>query len=81
VMLTARWAISASATAVGKAPGELLRSGRWLQLWQEARALVAGKMRWRGWALQAFGPVDSGGRFGVWAQRRLARRRPRYHTL
>jgi asparagine synthase (glutamine-hydrolysing) len=36
---------------------ELLRSGRWLQLWREARALVApGRMRWRGVLANTFGP-------------------------
>jgi asparagine synthase (glutamine-hydrolysing) len=49
---------------------ELLRSGRWLQLWQEARALVAGKMRWRGVALQTLGPWIPAALW-IWAQRRL----------
>ncbi len=36
---------------------ELLRSGRWLHLWQEARALVARRrMRWRGVLANIFGP-------------------------
>ena len=36
---------------------ELLRSGRWLRLWREARALVApGRMRWRGVLANTFGP-------------------------
>jgi asparagine synthase (glutamine-hydrolysing) len=36
---------------------ELLRSGRWLHLWREARALVAlGRMRWRGVLANTFGP-------------------------
>ena len=36
---------------------ELLRSGRWLSLWREARALVATRrMRWRGIAANTLGP-------------------------
>src|SRR5262249_45337688 len=36
---------------------ELLRSGRWIRLWQEARALVADKrLRWRGVLANTFGP-------------------------
>ena len=36
---------------------ELVRSGRWLRLWREARALVAlGRMRWRGVGAATFGP-------------------------
>ena len=36
---------------------ELLRSGRWLRLWQEASALVAGgHRRWRGVIATTFGP-------------------------
>jgi asparagine synthase (glutamine-hydrolysing) len=49
---------------------ELLRSGRWLHLLQEARALVAGRMRWRGVALQTLGPWIPAALW-VWAQRRL----------
>jgi asparagine synthase (glutamine-hydrolysing) len=36
---------------------ELFRSGRWLHLWREARALVSpGRMRWRGVLANTFGP-------------------------
>lgn len=36
---------------------ELFRSGRWLRLWREARALVAArKMSWRGILANTFGP-------------------------
>jgi asparagine synthase (glutamine-hydrolysing) len=36
---------------------ELLRDGRWLRWWQEARALVGPqRMRWRGALVQSFGP-------------------------
>jgi len=36
---------------------ELFASGRWLQLWREAKALVGpGKMRWRGVLATTFGP-------------------------
>jgi asparagine synthase (glutamine-hydrolysing) len=36
---------------------ELLRTGRWLRWWREARALVApGRMRWRGVLANTFGP-------------------------
>jgi asparagine synthase (glutamine-hydrolysing) len=36
---------------------ELLRSGRWLQLWREASALVAAKhLRWRGVLARTFAP-------------------------
>ena len=36
---------------------ELLRNGRWLRLWREARALVASRrMRWRGVLVNTFGP-------------------------
>src|SRR5207245_10521317 len=34
----------------------LLRTGQWLRLWRQARALVAQGMRWRGVLAQAFGP-------------------------
>lgn len=36
---------------------ELIRSGRWLRWWREARALVGpGQMRWRGALVQSLGP-------------------------
>ena len=36
---------------------ELLRSGRWLRWWREARTLVSpGRMRWRGVLANTFGP-------------------------
>lgn len=35
---------------------ELFRRGRWLRLWQEARALASRQMRWRGVLANTFGP-------------------------
>jgi asparagine synthase (glutamine-hydrolysing) len=35
---------------------ELLRSGRWLRLWREARGLASRRMRWRGVLAKTFGP-------------------------
>jgi asparagine synthase (glutamine-hydrolysing) len=35
---------------------ELLRSGRWLRLWREMRALAPRRMRWRGVLARTFGP-------------------------
>jgi asparagine synthase (glutamine-hydrolysing) len=35
---------------------ELLRSGRWLRLWREARSLATQRMRWRGVLARTFGP-------------------------
>jgi asparagine synthase (glutamine-hydrolysing) len=35
---------------------ELLRRGRWLRLWREARALASRRMRWRGVLANTFGP-------------------------
>jgi asparagine synthase (glutamine-hydrolysing) len=49
---------------------ELLRSGRWLRLWREGRALVSGQMRWRGVAVQTLGPWIPAALW-IWAQRRL----------
>src|SRR5262249_54971976 len=34
---------------------ELLRGGRWLRLWREARGLASRRMRWRGVLAQTFG--------------------------
>ena len=35
---------------------ELLRGGRWLRLWREARGLASRRMRWRGVLAKTFGP-------------------------
>jgi hypothetical protein len=43
---------------------ELLRSGRWLRLWREARSLATQRMRWRGVFARTFGPWCPG---AIWA--------------